>query len=150
MKIELDLNEEQLKQLDHDLVDVLGNLTDDQKVQIMTDVLYKRLEKVDVNVSSRWTTPEESRWSRFINEIIKGLQEKLAESITENMLKNEAIQERAQNAINNTVEHLEEIIFKGIVEFVIKNVFASYKDMHSVENTAYMAMQAANQAQSGR
>ena len=150
MKIELDLNEEQLKQLDHDLVDVLGNLTDDQKVQIMTDVLYKRLEKVDVNVSSRWTTPEESRWNRFINEIIKGLQEKLAESITENMLKNEAIQERAQNAINNTVGHLEEIIFKGIVEFVIKNVFASYRDMHSVEATAYMAMQAANQAQSGR
>ena len=88
MKIELDLNEEQLKQLDHDLVDVLGNLTDDQKVQIMTDILYKRLEKVDVCVSSRWTTPEETRWSRFISEIVKGLQEKLAESITENMLKN--------------------------------------------------------------
>lgn len=150
MKIELDLNEEQLKQLDHDLVDVLGNLNDDQKVKIMTDILYKRLEKVDVNVSSRWPTQEETRWSRFISEIVKGLQEKLAESITENMLKNEAIQERAQNAINNTVGHLEEIVSKGIIEFVIRNTFASHKEVLEASNVAYSALNAANMANSGR
>ena len=116
----------------------------------MTDILYKRLEKVDVNVSSRWPTQEETRWSRFISEIVKGLQEKLAESITENMLKNEAIQERAQNAINNTVGHLEEIVSKGIIEFVIRNTFASHKEVLEASNVAYSALNAANMANSGR
>lgn len=145
MKIELDLNEEQLKQLDHDLTDVLGNLTEDQKLQIMTDLLYKRLEKVDAGSSNSRRDPQIARWEHFISEIVKGLQKKLAESITEKMLKNEAVLERAEDAINYTTGHLEEIVSKGILEFVIRNTFATHKDMMAATDVAYSALRAAHE-----
>ena len=139
MKIELDLNEEQLKQLDHDLVDVLGNLTDDQKVQLIQGFLTKRLMEVDAHPDRGgcfgYYDKNAERWNHFISAVVNGLQEKIVQSITDEILKNDPIRAKVDAATDSTIQNIGEYVCRGIISYVVERVFLRKDEvMHEINN----------------
>ena len=122
MKVELDLTEEQLNGLDEDLSQVLKNLSDEQKTSIIQAYLVDKFDKLEYKYKDRWGS-ENTQISDFGNSLIRGLQDKIEDSITSKVLGDENLQSFIKETVENVEKNLQTTIEKAISEYIVENLF---------------------------
>ena len=118
MEIRLDLSTEQLAYLDKDLTVLLKELTDEQKIEILKAYMINKFE--------HWET--KNSWGNtvltdFAKEIVNGLQEKICDAITEDVLQDENLKK--------AMKEVTEQVKKELADFrmVMDNCTSAYQEM---------------------
>lgn len=124
MKVELDLSEEQLKGLDEDLTLVLKNLSEEQKISIIQAYLIDKFNKFEYTYTTSWGS-KETKISDFGKQLIDGLQNKIEDSISNKILKDEKLKSFIKDTINNVEANLQNTIEKAISEYITENLFSN-------------------------
>ena len=123
MKVELDLSAEQLQELDNGLMNLIKTLSEDQKTEIVKSYLQN---KMDENFYSKQDSIYSSKQlSNFGKEVVEGLREKVADSITDDILSNEDLKNKMNEIIEYIIRNLQEIIEQSISKYIVDNLFAS-------------------------
>lgn len=127
MKVELDLSTEQLQELDKGLLDLLKTLNDDQKVQLIKAYLENKMdENLYIKKDSFYSSKE---LSSFGKEIFDGLQERIKDSITNELFNNEDLQSDLNDIVNRLKKNLYEIVESSISSYIINNLFTHQSDL---------------------
>lgn len=127
MKVELDLSTEQLQELDKGLLDLLKTLNDDQKVQLIKAYLENKMdENLYIKKDSFYSSKE---LSSFGKEIFDGLQERIKDSITNELFNNEDLQLDLNDIVNRLKKNLYEIVESSISSYIINNLFRHQDDL---------------------
>lgn len=127
MKVELDLSTEQLQELDKGLLDLLKTLNDDQKVQLIKAYLENKMdENLYIKKDSFYSSKE---LSSFGKEIFDGLQERIKDSITDELFNNEDLQSDLNDIINRLKKNLYGIVESSISSYIINNLFRHQDDL---------------------
>ena len=127
MKVELDLSTEQLQELDKGLLDLLKTLNDDQKVQLIKAYLENKMdENLYIKKDSFYSSRE---LSSFGKEIFDGLQERIKDSITDELFNNEDLQSDLNDIVNRLKKNLYEIVESSISSYIINNLFMHQNDL---------------------
>ena len=124
MKVELDLSEEQLKRLDEDLTSVLKNLSEEQKISIIQAYLIDKFNKFEYTYTTSWGS-KETKISDFGKQLIDGLQNKIEDSISNKILKDEKLKSFIKDTIDNVEANLQNTIEKAISEYITENFFSN-------------------------
>lgn len=124
MKVELDLSEEQLKGLDEDLTSVLKNLSEEQKILIIQAYLIDKFNKFEYTYTTSWGS-KETKISDFGKQLIDGLQNKIEDSISNKILKDEKLKSFIKDTIDNVEANLQNTIEKAISEYITENLFSN-------------------------
>lgn len=124
MKVELDLSEEQLKGLDEDLTSVLKNLSEEQKISIIQAYLIDKFNKFEYTYTTSWGS-KETKISDFGKQLIDGLQNKIEDSISNKILKDEKLKSFIKDTIDNVEANLQNTIEKAISEYITENLFSN-------------------------
>lgn len=124
MKVELDLSEEQLKRLDEDLTSVLKNLSEEQKISIIQAYLIDKFNKFEYTYTTSWGS-KETKISDFGKQLIDGLQNKIEDSISNKILKDEKLKSFIKDTIDNVEANLQNTIEKAISEYITENLFSN-------------------------
>ena len=127
MEIRLDLSTEQLAYLDKDLTVLLKELTDEQKIEILKAYMINKFEK--------WET--KNYWGNtvltdFAKEIINGLQEKICDAITEDVLQDENLKKAMKEVIEQVKKDLGHTIEVGIINYIVSNLFNNKEDIEKM------------------
>lgn len=124
MKIELEVNSDQLKLLDSGLKELLLNLTEEQKIELLQNYIDKQLENFRVlKQHSYWGSTSEYEYTDFGKQVIDGLRDKIADCITDDVLNKPEIKEYMGSIVNDMKQDLPEIIQKSIIQYIINNLF---------------------------
>ena len=127
MKVELDLSTEQLQELDKGLLDLLKTLNDDQKVQLIKAYLENKMdENLYIKKDSFYSSKE---LSSFGKEIFDGLQERIKDSITDELFNNEDLQSDLNDIVNRLKKNLYGIVESSISSYIINNLFMHQNDL---------------------
>lgn len=127
MKVELDLSTEQLQELDKGLLDLLKTLNDDQKVQLIRAYLENKMdENLYIKHDSFYSSKE---LSSFGKEIFDGLQERIKDSITDELFNNEDLQSDLNDIVNRLKKNLYEIVESSVSSYIINNLFRHQDDL---------------------
>lgn len=124
MKVELDLSEEQLNGLDEDLTSVLKNLSEEQKISIIQAYLIDKFNKFEYTYTTSWGS-KETKISDFGKQLIDGLQNKIEDSISNKILKDEKLKSFIKDTIDNVEANLQNTIEKAISEYITENLFSN-------------------------
>lgn len=124
MKVELDLSEEQLKGLDEGLTSVLKNLSEEQKISIIQAYLIDKFNKFEYTYTTSWGS-KETKISDFGKQLIDGLQNKIEDSISNKILKDEKLKSFIKDTIDNVEANLQNTIEKAISEYITENLFSN-------------------------
>lgn len=124
MKVELDLSEEQLRGLDEDLTSVLKNLSEEQKISIIQAYLIDKFNKFEYTYTTSWGS-KETKISDFGKQLIDGLQNKIEDSISNKILKDEKLKSFIKDTIDNVEANLQNTIEKAISEYITENLFSN-------------------------
>lgn len=131
MKVELDLSSEQLTALDNSLVDLISSLNEDQKIDIVKTYInfqFNKLYEKQKNYYGR----EEDRLSQFGEDLIKGLQRQIDESITETIMSDENLKKVLDDEINDITSNLKNIVDKAITTYVVDKLFCSKDNIQNM------------------
>lgn len=121
MKVELDLNSEQLQELDKDLCKLLKSLTKEQQTEIiksyMTECLNNQMFERD-----SWNG---NTLTNFGQEVISGLQNKISKAITDVILSDEQLIEKIEQRKLAVINELPETVTNAIGTYIVENLFNS-------------------------
>ena len=131
MKVELDLSTEQLENLDSDLTNLLKNLTKEQQTEILKSYIIDKFNKMETTYTNGWGR-EEKQLTKFGEDLIKGLQEQISESVTEEIMKDENLLNVIQETKNNIINSLPRIMEESISQYIIDKLFNSKEDIRQV------------------
>ena len=126
MKIELDLSADQLSMLDTGLTDLLKNLTEEQKISILQTYFLREFQGIrysEKNEYGYYTRRDEL--SDFGKAIVKGLQEKISDSVSNKILEDENLQKELKRIEENLVNQLPNILSKSINTYILENLFTN-------------------------
>lgn len=122
MKIEIDVDSNQLQLLDTSLKEFLLSLNDEQKIKLIENYIFLKFDNVfykdEVSLYSN-----SRKLSDFGNSLIDGLQEKINKSITNKIMENSEIQNLINNSIDETEKNMNTIISNAITTYIINNLF---------------------------
>ena len=127
MEIRLDLSTEQLAYLDKDLTVLLKELTDEQKIEILKAYMINKFE--------HWET--KNSWGNtvltdFAKEIVNGLQKKICDAITEDVLQDENLKKAMKEVTEQVKKELGYTIEAGIINYIVSNLFNNKKDIEEM------------------
>ena len=127
MKVELDLSTEQLENLDKGLTELLGNLTDEQKVSVIQTYLNEKFDKFynEHNSISYYSSSCSKELSEFGRKLISGLQDKISNSISKEMLDNKDLKENLDMIVTDITSHMYDIVKNSLSTYIINNLFTN-------------------------
>lgn len=120
MQVTINITDAQLRDLNSNLENFLDTLTDEQKLEIVKEYLSKELNNIVFSQDYFG-----KRLSTFGERIISGLQEQINAAIVSQTLDNPILKEELDKISSNVKNNLEETINKGIIDFVINEVFVN-------------------------
>lgn len=126
MKVELDLSALQLKMLDESMTKLLENLTDEQKMTIVSNYINHKFdvmeEKNSLNYNScaAYYRNDETNLSAFGKELVSSLQGKITETVSKMVMEhenyNKIIEKNTTEVINKLPDILEKAISNHVAE----------------------------------
>ena len=141
MKIELEVNSEQLKLLDWGLKDLLTGLTEEQQVQLLQNYINNQLEGFRKRKETTyWRADPEYEYTDFGKQVIDGLQDRIQESITQSILDKPTVQEYINETIQQVEQKLPEIIEKSIIQYAVDNLFSNKQEIFDICLRTYQNM----------
>lgn len=130
MKVELELNSEQLSLLDKNLKDCLISLTDEQKVALLQGYINTQLEgfkKFETyNYGSQYT------YSDFGKQVIDGLRGSIEKAIVKEMLEQENVRQEIERVKKEVLPRLTKLVEEGIVKLVVERLFVNPHDLEGI------------------
>ena len=130
MKIELDLNSEQLQLLDSNLKECLLSLTDEQKTALLQGYINTQLEgfkKIEsFGYSSNYV------YSDFGKQVIDGLRGSVEKAIVKEMLEQENVRQEIEKVKKEVLPKLTRLVEEGIVKLVVERVFVNPHDLEGI------------------
>ena len=127
MEIKLDLSTEQLAYLDKDLTVLLKELTDEQKIEILKAYILDKLNKWETKNSWGNTVMTD-----FAQDIVKGLQKKICDAITEDVLQDENLKKAMKEVTEQVKKELGHTIEAGIINYIVSNLFNNKEDIEKM------------------
>lgn len=121
MKVELDLNSEQLQELDKDLCKLLKSLTEEQQTEIIKSYMTECLNNQMFEQAS-WN---HSTLTNFGQEVISGLQNKINKVITDVILSDEHLIKEIEERKQSVIKELPETVTNAIGTYIVENLFNS-------------------------
>lgn len=141
MKIELEVDSEQLKLLDSGLKDLLTGLTEEQQVQLLQNYINNQLEGFRKRKETTyWRAEPEYEYTNFGKQVIDGLQDRIQESITQSILDKPTVQEYINETIQQVEQKLPEIIEKSIIQYAVDNLFSNKQEIFDICLRTYQNM----------
>lgn len=134
MKVELDLSTEQLESLDKDLTDLLKNLSEEQRIEILKGYIIDKFDKLEHKYTDHWGT-ERTQLSQFGDELVKGLQDKISESVSEEIMNNVLDLDVIKKTTQNIKNQLPEIIENSISQYIVDNLFNNKQEIGDIINS---------------
>ena len=136
MRIELEINEEQMKDISEDLKKFLDNLTDEQKLEILKDFCNRQLEE------SLGVTHSGYYYNNFSDTFAKKMQEGINNGVADIICKRDDFEELLKDKIDRTVKNMGSIIEASITKYIAGHIFMSKDEiMNEINHSVYMAMQ---------
>lgn len=136
MKIELEIDAEKLELLDSNLMDLLSNLSAEQKTEIIKSYLLHQFDKWEIVTTTSWGT-KQSSLSTFANEIMSGLKDAIREDIFKEVMLDSSFVEQIGTLSKEIKEDFPNIIREAICNYVADNIFAN---KHSVRDQIYQEL----------
>ena len=124
MKVELDLSTEQLQKLDDNLTNLLDNLTEEQRIEIIKSYINFQFDKLTYTYKTSWGN-EQKELSKFGKDLVTGLQDLITKSISTEILEHENIKEIIEANIKEVENNIYNIISSAISRYIIDNLFTS-------------------------
>ena len=141
MKIELEVNSEQLKLLDSGLKDLLIGLTEEQQVQLLQNYINNQLEGFRKRKETTyWRADPEYEYTDFGKQVIDGLQDRIQEGITQSILDKPTVQEYINETIQQVEQKLPEIIEKAIIQYTVDNLVSNKQEIFDICLRTYRNM----------
>lgn len=141
MKIELEVDSEQLKLLDSGLKDLLTGLTEEQQVQLLQNYINNQLEGFRKRKETTyWRAEPEYEYTNFGKQVIDGLQDRIQESITQSILDKPTVQEYINETIQQVEQKLPEIIEKAIIQYTVDNLVSNKQEIFDICLRTYQNM----------
>lgn len=141
MKIELEVDSEQLKLLDSGLKDLLTGLTEEQQIQLLQNYINNQLEGFRKRKETTyWRAEPEYEYTNFGKQVIDGLQDRIQESITQSILDKPTVQEYINETIQQVEQKLPDIIEKAIIQYAIDNLFSNKQEIFDICLRTYQNM----------
>lgn len=141
MKIELEVDSEQLKLLDSGLKDLLTGLTEEQQVQLLQNYINNQLEGFRKRKETTyWRAESEYEYTDFGKQVIDGLQDRIQESITQSILDKPTVQEYINETIQQVEQKLPEIIEKAIIQYTVDNLVSNKQEIFDICLRTYQNM----------
>ena len=125
MKVELDLSATQLEELDKSLTNLMENLTDEQRIEIVKSYVNFQFDKLEYSYHDDYWNRDKKEISEFGKKLIAGLQNQIVNSISEEIMKDEDLRKFIDETVNNIIKDLPEIIEESITKYVVENLFSS-------------------------
>ena len=125
MKVEFDLSALQLKMLDESMTKLLENLSEGQKMTIVSNYINHKFDVIEAesnsyNSCSAYYRNDEKKLSAFGKELVCALQEKITETVSKMVMEHEnykkIIDENTEKIINRLPEILEKAISNHAAE----------------------------------
>lgn len=141
MKIELEVDSEQLKLLDSGLKDLLTGLTEEQQVQLLQNYINNQLEGFRKRKETTyWRAEPEYEYTNFGKQVIEGLQDRIQESITQSILDKPTVQEYINETIQQVEQKLPDIIEKALIQYAVDNLFSNKQEIFDICLRTYQNM----------
>ena len=141
MKIELEVNSEQLKLLDSGLKDLLIGLTEEQQVQLLQNYINNQLEGFRKRKETTyWRADPEYEYTDFGKQVIDGLQDRIQEGITQSILDKPTVQEYINETIQQVEQKLPENIEKAIIQYTVDNLVSNKQEIFDICLRTYRNM----------
>lgn len=141
MKIELEVDSEQLKLLDSGLKDLLTGLTEEQQIQLLQNYINNQLEGFRKRKETTyWRADPEYEYTDFGKQVIDGLQGRIQEGITQSILDKPTVQEYINETIQQVEQKLPEIIEKAIIQYTVDNLVSNKQEIFDICLRTYQNM----------
>ena len=144
MKVELEVNGEQLKDLNDNVKDFLLSLTDEQKIKLFQNYINQEMDSFRQRIDSyRYGSYIKYEYTDFGKQLIDGLQDKISQIISNDILNKEEIKELIEEHTEKILDRMESIVEKSIIKYITDNLFSSkekIKDLISSEINKEMSM----------
>lgn len=138
MKVELDLSTTQLEELDKSLTNLLENLTDEQRVEIVKSYINFQFDKLEYSYHDDYWNRDKKEISQFGKELIDGLQNQITNSISEEIMNDDKLKSFIKETVDNIIKDLPNIIEESITKYVVENLFTSrYAIDEQIRRTLY-------------
>ena len=134
MKIELDLNAEQLAQLDTSLADLIKCLTDEQKQELIKPILENKLEQlIWTNISGYYSSSKSL--TDFGKHFVDSLKEGVTSQVVDILTDNEEYKKIVKQCIDYSKQATEEVFAKKLSEHLINGIFENKESLK--QNLSY-------------
>lgn len=126
MKLEIEVSEDQLKNLDEDLSTLLSTLSTDDKLKLIEAYLFKKFDEglyaTNFYGSSELTT--------FGRKLVDGVDKYIGEHIVNEIIDTEGY----KNIFDNIMNNMQKIISESISKYVIEHLFMDKGCVQSMIN----------------
>ena len=137
MKVELDLSALQLKMLDESMTKLLENLSEEQKMTIVSNYINHKFDNLEVksnfyNDSASYYRNSETELTKFGKELIFSLQEKITKTVSEMVMEHENYNKIIEENTEKIIKKLPEILEKAISNYIAENICTSKDKIYDV------------------
>lgn len=139
MKVEIDLDSEQLSLLDTSLKDLVLSLTKEQQTELLQNYINTQLESFRVpKQSDYWRSSTEYEYTDFGKQITDKMSERIEQAIVDKMLSNKELTKYINEIIENIKKDLQHIIEYSISNYIVEHLFQDKDSLQSkIQTTIY-------------
>lgn len=129
MKIELDLNLEQMEGLEKNLQETLCNLSKQQQIVLLQGYINNLFE--GIYHKDRWG---DNHLNEFGQALVAEMRKQISNTTCEKILEDERFKKEIDKCIDFYKENLNDILGKAIIEYVMTRLFAEKGDIIDIAN----------------
>ena len=129
MKVELDLSALQLKMLDESMTKLLENLSEEQKMTIVSNYINHKFDALEYEFQNSWGS-KETKLSEFGQKIVTCLQEKITETVSTMVMEHENYQKIIDENTEKIINKLPEILEKAMSKHIAENICTSKEKIY--------------------
>lgn len=124
MKIELDLNLEQMEGLEKDLQKTLSNLSEGQQIALLQGYINNLFE--GIYRKDRWG---DNQLNDFGQALVAEMREQISNATCEKILKDERFAKEIDRCVEFYKENLNDILGRTIIEYIMTRLFTEKSDV---------------------
>lgn len=124
MKIELDLNLEQMEGLEKDLQKTLSNLSESQQIALLQGYINNLFE--GIYRKDRWG---DNQLNEFGQALVAEMREQISNATCEKILEDERFAEEIDKCVDFYKKNLNDILGRAIIEYIMTRLFTEKGDV---------------------
>lgn len=131
MKIELDVNEKQLQELDKGLTSLLTSLTKKQQTELIQQYMMQQMDKLYIQEEGNYWQPNKQELTAFGKKLQDSLVQNMGAVMHTEILKHTNTQKIMDEVITHIENNLYQIIQTAITNYIIEHLFSDKNNIES-------------------